>query len=465
MATTGKYHFDERFIASVADRFNQSVEQVEKDLLSRFNLTWRPKIENLPPSFTVTVCTLYAIIFVMSLIGNSMVIYAVASNRKMRSITNVFLVSLAVSDLLITVVSMPWSVLHALDDHAWNFGDFMCRVPQFVQVVSVTASLMTLTCIAVDRYIAILHPLNSGVRFSILRVSLTLLSVWVVAVTFGLPLLVYIDIVTRSERSPIPNPHNIELFKLIYYEIEWKVCTEAWPNPNDHFVYSMCFLIVLYTMPLLVMTCLYGRVAHYLWVRQPIGDNLSQPRNAVAWEQSRKTRRVIRMLVSIVGSFAICWGPFFVIQVVKTAYVPAVMIQLLAHVNCAVNPIIYALLSEKFRDNLRCCSACIKLRQRRSRMSLLNTANTEEVDMRTRSSSINAKHATWGRQRTTSQPQTANPNLSDIHVSTFSAAEVPHTIDSFRSSYPKLPAIQPGHMPVYIGPHTDMVKEINDTPT
>ncbi|XP_078658913.1 QRFP-like peptide receptor [Branchiostoma floridae x Branchiostoma belcheri] len=463
MTTTG-YHFDERFILHVASLFNRSVEQVERDLLSRFNLTWQPKIKSLPPSFTVSVCSLYAIIFVMSLIGNSMVIYAVASNRKMRSITNVFLVSLAVSDLLITVVSMPWNVLHALDDHAWTYGDFMCRVPQFVQVVSVTASLMTLTCIAVDRYIAILHPLNSGVRFSILRVSVTLLCVWVFAITFGIPLLVFIDVVTRRKRTPIPNPLGIDIFKYIYYQHEWKVCTEAWPNPNGHFVYSVCLLIVLYTMPLLVMTCLYGRVAHYLWVRQPIGDNLAQPRNAVAWEQSRKTRRVIRMLVSIIGSFAICWGPFFVIQVVKTAYIPTVFIQLLAHANCAINPVIYALLSEKFRDNLRCCSACVKLRQRRSRMSLLNTGNTEEVDMRTRSSSINAKQATWGRQGTSSQPQTANPNLSDIHVSTFSTGEVPPVIESFRSSYPKLPAIQPGHMPVYIGPHTGMVKEINDTP-
>ena len=93
---------------------------------------------------------LYIVIIILGLGGNCMTLLVVAVNRNMRTVTNVFLVSLAVSDALIAGVNMPLQ-LHVYAHHEWTLGEGACKLGGYTQGVVVVASILTLISLAVDR--------------------------------------------------------------------------------------------------------------------------------------------------------------------------------------------------------------------------------------------------------------------------------------------------------------------------
>lgn len=102
------------------------------------------------PHFRSVFLVLYVAIIVMTLVGNLMVLLVLASNAKLRTVTNMFLASLAVSDLLIGGLNMPFQLQFHLEEH-WTSGEVMCKLVNYIQGVVIVVSIMTLTGIAVDR--------------------------------------------------------------------------------------------------------------------------------------------------------------------------------------------------------------------------------------------------------------------------------------------------------------------------
>ncbi|XP_076030411.1 cholecystokinin receptor-like [Oratosquilla oratoria] len=103
---------------------------------------------------------LYAIIFLLSVCGNVLVILTLVQNSRMRTPTNVFLLNLAVSDLLLGVVCMPFTLSGFLLRN-FIFGAAMCKIIPYLQAVSVSVSAWTLVVISVERYYGICYPLRS----------------------------------------------------------------------------------------------------------------------------------------------------------------------------------------------------------------------------------------------------------------------------------------------------------------
>ena len=92
----------------------------------------------------------YAVIIITALCANIIVIVVITSSRQLRTVTNVFFVSLAVSDLLVASVNMPLQLLSQLHNE-WTLGEPLCKLSRYVQGVVVVTSILTLTGIAVDR--------------------------------------------------------------------------------------------------------------------------------------------------------------------------------------------------------------------------------------------------------------------------------------------------------------------------
>ena len=108
----------------------------------------------LPPDLPGTIKSLflvaYVVIMFLSVVGNSLVIIVIGRNQKMRTVTNMFLLSLAVSDMLIAVLNMPFQLKFYLQNE-WTLGEFLCKFSKYTQGVVIVVSIFTLSAIALDR--------------------------------------------------------------------------------------------------------------------------------------------------------------------------------------------------------------------------------------------------------------------------------------------------------------------------
>ncbi|KAL1449644.1 hypothetical protein WDU94_002130 [Cyamophila willieti] len=117
-------------------------------------------------------------IIITAILGNLLVIISVIKHRKLRIITNYFVVSLAFADLLVALCVMPFNAIVSLTNK-WYFGYFMCDVWNSFDVYFSTASILHLCCISVDRYVAIVKPLQYPIIMNQNTVLLMLSNVWI----------------------------------------------------------------------------------------------------------------------------------------------------------------------------------------------------------------------------------------------------------------------------------------------
>nr|CAI5849682.1 unnamed protein product [Callosobruchus analis] len=114
----------------------------------------------------------------MAVLGNALVIISVHRHRKLRVITNYYVVSLAMADMLVALCAMTFNASVELTGGKWLFGYFMCDVYNSLDVYFSTASILHLCCISVDRYYAIVRPLEYPITMTHKTVSFMLANVW-----------------------------------------------------------------------------------------------------------------------------------------------------------------------------------------------------------------------------------------------------------------------------------------------
>lgn len=122
--------------------------------------------------------SIMAFIILAALLGNLLVIVSVMRHRKLRVITNYFVVSLALADMLVAIWAMCFNFSVELTNGRWLFGYFMCDVWNSMDVYFSTASILHLCCISVDRYYAIVQPLDYPLIMTTGRLGVMLAVVW-----------------------------------------------------------------------------------------------------------------------------------------------------------------------------------------------------------------------------------------------------------------------------------------------
>ena len=114
--------------------------------------------EELPDDITQEVwlrgilITFYIVIFIVGISGNLLVVFVVVRNKSMQTITNIFITNLAVSDIMMCLLAVPFTPLSAFLK-SWVFGDALCHIVPMTLGVSVYVSTLTSTAIAIDRYL------------------------------------------------------------------------------------------------------------------------------------------------------------------------------------------------------------------------------------------------------------------------------------------------------------------------
>ncbi|XP_074837679.1 G-protein coupled receptor 83 isoform X1 [Carettochelys insculpta] len=280
----------------------------------------------------------YSFIIVFSLFGNVLVCQVIIKNKRMHSATSLFVVNLAVADIMITLLNTPFTLARFVNS-TWIFGKGMCHISRFAQYCSLHVSVLTLTAIAVDRHQAIMHPLKprTPTAKGIVYISV----IWIMATCFSLPHAIY---------------QKLFIFK--YSEkVTRCLCLPDFPEPADLFwkYLDLTTFILLYVLPLSIISATYVRVAKKLWLRNAIGNVTMEQYFAL----QRKKKKTIKMLMLVVVLFAVCWFPLncYVVllssQVIRTNNALYFAFHWLAMSSTCYNPFIYCWLNEHFRLELK----------------------------------------------------------------------------------------------------------------
>ncbi|XP_030632699.1 probable G-protein coupled receptor 83 [Chanos chanos] len=279
----------------------------------------------------------YSVIIFISLFGNILVCHVVIKNKRMHSATSLFIVNLAIADILITLLNTPFTLVRFVNS-TWMFGRGMCHISRFVQYCSLHVSTLTLTAIALDRRQVILYPLKP--RMCTGQGVVCIIFIWLMASCFSLPHAIY-----------------QKLFTFVYSkDIVRSLCVPDFPEPSDLFwqYLDLATFILLYVLPLLIITAAYSAIARRLWRRNAIGDVTSEQ----YFLQRRKRKRTIKMLVLVVAVFAICWFPLncYVVllssQAIQSNNAIYFSFHWLAMSSTCYNPFIYCWLNQGFRAEL-----------------------------------------------------------------------------------------------------------------
>ncbi|XP_065159178.1 dopamine D2-like receptor isoform X2 [Atheta coriaria] len=155
------------------------------------NITVCPNATDVPDPHVLPDRNFWALILVLfpifTLFGNVLVILSVYRERTLQSATNYFIVSLALADLLVAVVVMPFAV-YVLVNGAWTLPSFVCDFYIAMDVTCSTSSIFNLVAISIDRYIAVTQPIKYAKHKNNRRVWLTIVLVWVISVAIGSPI-------------------------------------------------------------------------------------------------------------------------------------------------------------------------------------------------------------------------------------------------------------------------------------
>ncbi|XP_049869954.1 RYamide receptor-like [Pectinophora gossypiella] len=297
------------------------------------------------PVFQACVYVMYVAVFVVALLGNGLVCWVVQTSPRMKTVTNYFIVNLAVGDILMTLFCVPFTFVSTLALRYWPFGALMCKVVNYSQAVSVLVSAYTLLAISIDRYMAIMRPLQP--RLGRAHAKLVVAAVWAGALATAAP----IPIVSQLQRpSPWHEACSVD------------ICGEQWESAEQSEQYTCALLALQFALPLCALICTYTRIAYVVWGGRPPGEAQSARDSRL---QSSK-RKMIKMMVTVVAVFTICWLPLNVFIVLWTAHegdqewstwpgMPYVWFasHWLAMSHSCYNPIIYCYMNTRYRRGFK----------------------------------------------------------------------------------------------------------------
>ncbi|KAL6267871.1 hypothetical protein P5V15_000942 [Pogonomyrmex californicus] len=288
----------------------------------------------------IVFCAFYVVIFVLGIFGNVLVVFVVGRNRQMHTVTNLFIANLALSDVLLCVLAVPFTPLYTFLG-GWVFGKTLCHLVPYAQGVSVYISTLTLTSIAVDRFLVIIYPFH--LRMKIKMCLAIIVSIWVIALLITLPYGLY-----------------------MHLEETYTFCEENWPSEPFRKVFSSLTSIFQFVVPFFVIAFCYVCVSIKLNDRARAKPGAKTSRREEA-DRERK-RRTNRMLIAMVAIFGVSWLPLNIVNVVDDFYSHVndwsyyrlcfFMSHCLAMSSTCYNPFLYAWLNDNFRKEFKQVLPC-----------------------------------------------------------------------------------------------------------
>ncbi|CAH1998617.1 unnamed protein product [Acanthoscelides obtectus] len=182
---------------------------------------------------------IYTAIFVLGIFGNVLVCYVVFRNKAMQTVTNLFITNLALSDILLCILAVPFTPLYTFLGE-WVFGRIICHLVSYAQGISVYISTLTLTSIAIDRYFVIIYPFHPRMKLS--TCICIIVVIWIFSMLVTLPYGVYM------KHTNIGNSHST---------VKKYFCDENWPSEDWRRTFGGITTAMQFLIPFLIMAFCY----------------------------------------------------------------------------------------------------------------------------------------------------------------------------------------------------------------
>ena len=298
------------------------------------------------PTFKYTIATCFILIAVVAAVGNLLVCFAIMANRKLRSNpTNLFLLSLAISDLLTATLAMPFEIEFLFLQGFWKHGKIMCITYITAYLITVPTSIFALLAISVDRFMGLKDPLRRFRRSQFLTRSRALIIIsiiWIYSIIWALlPVMGW----RIKGLEPIYQGFCMVPFALVY-------------NITTSFIN--------FTVPLL-LTCVFFILAFVIaYKRQKNVHRFTafssrSPRQPSKEETKSyaKNLKAAKTTSMFVAAYFFCWQPYTYFSIVSNLYggenwrpypwkVYAGLL-MLGYLNSALNPFLFAFRNKQFK--------------------------------------------------------------------------------------------------------------------
>ena len=299
---------------------------------------WNPTAEKIGKTFA------YCLVFLVSLVGNTVIGIIVYKTKTMRKPINFLIVNMAMSDMLLPVFFIPFEIQRLYID-SWlidgPLGRALCKLGAYLSFISITVSIQSLVLISVDRFGAVVYPLRSPLINSKLC-AFFILATWIVAMAILSPLLFARKLV-----------EDLKGRRVCIFDFN-----EVFGESSSLGNYVVSLIVVICFIPFVVIAILYIIIYLKLKTQKSPGERSF---NAGQQRQQRE-RNVLKMAVAIVLGFAVCWLPYCVSHLLTLfasdmwscgfQYFFSVA-HFLSRANCAINPCICFIFSRNYREGLK----------------------------------------------------------------------------------------------------------------
>ncbi|XP_062293390.1 5-hydroxytryptamine receptor 1B-like [Scomber scombrus] len=356
------------------------------------NFTSKAEANDTNLAFRAGLAVTLSLITFATMLSNAFVIATIYQSRKLHTPANFLIASLAVTDLLVSILVMPISALYTVSQ-TWTLGQVVCDIWLSSDITVCTASILHLCVIALDRYWAITDAVEYSKKRTPGRAAGMIATAWVIAISISLP-------------------------PFFWRQVKAEEVTTCNVN-TDHIFYTIYSTFGAFYIPTLLLIALYGRI--YVEARKRIlkqshnktgkrltsahlvtnspgsvasttslnygtndtsscdttsSPNLSQVKVTVSdalLEKKRisaaRERKATKTLGIILGAYIICWLPFFIytllVPVCESCFYPELfdIFTWLGYLNSLINPIIYTMSNEDFKQafhkliRFKCCRA------------------------------------------------------------------------------------------------------------
>lgn len=277
------------------------------------------------------------IVFSVGLCGNTLVIYVVTRFSKMQTVTNLYILNLAIADELF-VIGIPFLIVTAHLEY-WTFGSFMCKLYLIVTSLNQFTSSMFLAVLSADRYIAVCHPISSAKLRTPVISRLVAVTAWMVSALMIVPVFMYANIL---------EVHGI------------KNCNMFWPE-NMEQLFMVYSFFMAFAIPVVLFVVFYTLVLHKL---KTVGPHKKTK------EKKKSHKKVTKMILTVITVYVFCYLPYWVLQLslifsnprenqTQFKIVCFLIASVLTYINSAINPILYAFLSDNFKKSFMKACTCV----------------------------------------------------------------------------------------------------------